>query len=161
MKRKLPVLLSLLSALMALACAAAWLRSVNHDDVWLFAPRNESGWWMHRIVGSADGRVVVISRREYFPDPMFTVTAGYQTPPVPASMLDRSAFARSAGGGATEFELPLGIATWSSTRQMSYLMVAWPAFVLIFAAVPSLRWWLRWVRSRNRTPAFPVLPPAA
>jgi hypothetical protein len=157
MKRRLPALLALLSLLLALASAGFWARSAYVDDVWVFAPQPVSGSYYHWIAASADGRLVLISRKEYFPDARVTAMAGYQTPPVPASTLDRSALVWAQGGGAAEFQLPDRLLEWASTGYLRYLAVRWQLFVLFFSAGPAV-WPLRWLWKRRHVPAFPVVP---
>ena len=168
MKRRMPILLTVLSLLLALASAVLWARSLYADDVWEFTPREipwgSSGWFSYWIVGSSDGRLVLIEHEE------LDVTAprvpiggwGKVSPPVPATKLAKSTyFVPTYNGRVTELSLG-GTAEWASTpRQYTdggryYFALSWPALAFVCAFIPALRWWRLW-RRRSRRPAFPVL----
>ena len=158
-------LLTVLSVSLGLARAVAWVRSLSADEVYVFEPLpmpwGSSGWFAHWIVGSGDGRLVVIEHEELDITIPRMHVQGYLDP-APAGALAKPAyFPHATYGEVAGFASPGGLVEWASVpRQVTtggrrYFAVSWPLLVFLFALYLAVRGGRRWFKSRYR-PAFPV-----
>ena len=167
--RRLSAVLVSLSLLLAVASAGMWVRSTFAEDVWQFDPRplgDAPGYYRNRMVGSVDGRVVLVEYAELDLSPGAAIPGPYvlRVESAPAAMLNTPTLFQPKYGKVTKFELPAGLLEWVSADQdfgrRWFLAVSWRLLVALFITPAAGRvMWRIWLRHRHRVPAFPVIAP--
>ena len=180
MRRRLTNFVVLLSLLLSVVSAVMWGRSQFWHEAYVFEPRHvehgpiynwtPSGWDRYRIVGSADGRLVLIEHDE----PSLGITlsgrrksrqlTGYRPPPIPVAFLNRGSYVMRRYLRCQFGELPGGVAEWASCDgddgfagpERRYFAVSWLALCALGTVAPVLWAWLHWLRPRRR-PTFSVI----
>lgn len=168
MARRLFNLAATLSLWLSLASATMWVLSQFVPQTWESDPRPKPGfyfagsvgWQSHRVVESANGRLVLVECETLKLDPTPTPAGGYRMFAEPFTPGVRSRYHNRPiiPAGTVHGRVP-GVAEWYLIRgRQRYIAVSWLVLVLAGAVLPVARTWGDWRRRRrSNARAFPVL----